>query len=68
MFYFLDSKPTFLCRKHTYTLVAAINLDRAYLVALYVLIVGDGEPFIGKVILSFLPVPLFVGILSLFSL
>ena len=69
MLQFLDINPTFLCRKHSYTLVAPINLDRADFVALDAFIIGDSEPFIGKVILSsFFPTPFLASLLILISL
>ena len=52
-----------------HTLVAAIDLDRAYFIALDVLKVSDGEPFVGKVILSsFLPASFLASLLGLLFL
>ena len=68
MLYLLSGKPIAHSRKHTHTLVTAINLDRAYLVALDVLIVRNSEPLIGKVILSSLfPASFLASLLSFLS-
>ena len=66
MLNFLGGKPIAYSRKQPYTLVAAINLDRAYFVAFDVLKVSYSEPFIGEVILSsFFPASFLTCLLGL---